>query len=163
MTHTPDTPFPQEDRLWQNEQWTAQVIKNEDDDGWAVAMYKDGASEPALVGPWTMGRDKKNPKPLDATAFITLVKTAGEFVRRQEQQLHAALHQDVTVNGHNGRVTVLLDIVPDDDNPYATLSAKDDGDDLLAEVKVHAGYKLNRQTAQAWVDAGFERPAGQHD
>ena len=90
MTHTPDTPFPQEDRLWQNEQWTAQVIKNEDDDGWAVAMYKDGASEPALVGPWTMGRDKKNPKPLDATAFITLVKTAGEFVRRQEQQLHAA-------------------------------------------------------------------------
>ena len=69
----------------------------------------------------------------------------------------------MTVNGHNGRVTVLLDIVPDDDNPYATLSAKDDGDDLLAEVKVHAGYKLNRQIAQAWVDAGFERPAGQLD
>ena len=74
MTYTPDTPFPQEDRLWQNEQWTAQVIKNEDDDGWAVAMYKDGASEPALVGPWTMGRDKKNPKPLDATAFYYLGK-----------------------------------------------------------------------------------------
>ena len=166
MTHTPDTPdtpFTQQDRLWQNEQWTAQVINNEDDDGWAVAMYKNGASEPALVGPWTMGRDKKNPKPLDGTAFITLVKTASEFVRRQEQQLHAALHQDVTVNGQRGRVTVLLDIVPDEDNPYATLSARDDGDDLLAEVKVHAGYTLNRHTAQAWVDAGFEPPARQHD
>ena len=163
MTHTPDTPFTQQDRLWQNEQWTAQVINNEDDDGWAVAMYKNGASEPALVGPWTMGRDKKNPKPLDGTAFITLVKTASEFVRRQEQQLHAALHQDVTVNGQRGRVTVLLDIVPDEDNPYATLSARDDGDDLLAEFKVHAGYTLNRQTAQAWVDAGFEPPARQHD
>jgi maltose-binding protein MalE len=85
---TLNTPFIQEPRLWQNETWTAKVIKNEDDDGWAVAMFKDGESEPALIGPWTMGRDKKNPKPLDGTAFITLVKTASEFVRRSEQQLH---------------------------------------------------------------------------
>ena len=41
------------------------MIKNEDDEGWAVAMIKDGEPEPALVGPWTMGRDKRNPKPLD--------------------------------------------------------------------------------------------------
>ena len=47
------------------------VIKNEDDDGWAVAMTPDGQAEPALVGPWTMGRDKKNPKPLDSSAFST--------------------------------------------------------------------------------------------
>src|SRR6476661_10935947 len=79
----------QEPRLWRDAGWTATVIKNEDDDGWAVAMTKDGASEPALVGPWTMGRDKKNPKPLDGPAFSTLVKTASEFVRRSEQQLHA--------------------------------------------------------------------------
>jgi hypothetical protein len=107
-----------------------------------------------------MGRDKKNPKPLDGNAFITLVKTASEFVRRSEQQLHATLHQSVTVNGRDGRVTVLLDIVPDDDNPYATLSAQDEGGDTLAEVRVDAGYKLNRNTAQAWVDAGFEKPKG---
>jgi hypothetical protein len=50
-----------EDRVWRDAHWTARVIKNEDDDGWAVAMYLDGGSEPALVGPWTMGRDKKNP------------------------------------------------------------------------------------------------------
>ena len=156
--NTQGTAFIQESRLWQSEGWTAQVIKNEDDDGWAVAMYKDGESEPALVGPWTMGRDKKNPKPLDGNAFITLVKTASEFVRRSEQQLHATLHPSVTVNAHTGRVTVRLDIVPDDDNPYATLSAQDEAGDTLAAVRVHAGFPLNRQTAQAWVDAGFERP-----
>jgi hypothetical protein len=138
--------------------WTAQVIKNEDDDGWAVAMYRAGESEPALVGPWTMGRDKKNPKPLDGSAFITLVKTASEFVRRSEQQLHAQLNQSVTVNGPDGRVTVCLRIVPDEDNPYATLSAQDEGGDALAEVKVCAGFKLNRQSAQAWVDQGFAKP-----
>jgi len=156
--NTQGTAFIQESRLWQSEGWTAQVIKNEDDDGWAVAMYKDGESEPALVGPWTMGRDKKNPKPLDGNAFITLVKTASEFVRRSEQQLHATLHPSVTVNAHTGRVTVRLDIVPDDDNPYATLSAQDEAGDTLAAVRVQAGFPLNRQTAQAWVDAGFERP-----
>ena len=56
---TQDLPKTQEPRLWCGDGWTAQVIKNEDDDGWAVAMIKDGEPEPALVGPWTMGRDKK--------------------------------------------------------------------------------------------------------
>jgi hypothetical protein len=158
-----DNAFAQEPRLWQNETWTAKVIKNDDDDGWAVAMFKDGESEAALIGPWTMGRDKKNPKPLDGNAFITLVKTASEFVRRSEQQLHATLHQSVTVNGRDGRITVLLDIVPDDDNPYATLSAQDEGGDTLAEVRVDAGFKLNRNTAQTWVDAAFAKPKGARD
>src|ERR1700741_3969704 len=78
----------QQARLWQGNGWTARVIKNEEDEGGAVAMIKDGEPEPALVGPWTMGRDKKNPKPLDAPAFHTLVKTANEGVSRHEQQLH---------------------------------------------------------------------------
>lgn len=153
-----DTPHLQEPRLWQDEDWTAKVIKNEDDDGWAVAMYRTGEAEPALVGPWTMGRDKKNPKPLDASAFITLVKTASEFVRRSEQQLHASLHQSVTLHGPSGRVEVLLDIVPDDDNPYAVLTARDEAGDTLAQSKVEAGFKLNRHSAQAWVDAQLASP-----
>ena len=160
---TQDTPLLQEARLWQDDNWTAQVIKNDDDDGWAVVMFKAGASEPALVGPWTMGRDKKNPKPLDGTAFITLVKTASEFVRRSEQQLHAQLNQSVTVNGKGSRITVLLRIAPDEENPYAVLSAQDEGGDALAEVKVEAGFKLNRQTAQAWVDAEFAMPGSGHE
>ena len=146
-------------RLWRDNGWTARVIKNEDDDGWAVAMIKDGEPEPALIGPWTMGRDKKNPKPLDVNAFNTLVKTAAEFVRRHEQQLHATLHQSITVSAKGARVTVLLDIVPDDDNPSATLTAQDEGGTELAQLRVSPGFKLNRASAVAWAESDFSRPA----
>ena len=148
----------QQPRLWCGDGWTARILKNEDDDGWAVAMIKDGEPEPALVGPWTMGRDKKNPKPLDGTAFSTLVKTASEFVRRHEQQLHAALHQSLEVDSRGARVTVLLDIVPDEDNPYALLSALDEAGIQLAAQRVSPGFKLNRASATAWADGGFLRP-----
>jgi hypothetical protein len=161
--HQPDEPeaaeLVQQPRLWQDNGWTARVLKNEDDDGWAVAMIKDGEPEPALIGPWTMGRDKKNPKPLDGTAFNTLVKTASEFVRRHEQQLHASLHQSITVtDGAGQRVMVSLDIVPDEDNPYGSLSAHDDAGELLAEVRVTAAFKLNRSSAIAWSDQQFKKP-----
>ena len=79
-------------------------------------------------------------------------------MRRSEQQLHAQLNQSVIVNGLASRITVLLRIAPDEDNPYAVLSAQDEGGDELAEVKVDASFKLNRQTAQAWVDADFAKP-----
>lgn len=148
----------QEPRLWASDGWTARVIKNDDDDGWAVAMTRDGQAEPALIGPWTMGRDKKNPKPLDGSAFSTLVKTASEFVRRSEQQLHASLHQSITVTAGAVRVTVHLDIDPDEDNPTAVLSARDEGDDLLAEVRIAPSFKLTRNSAVAWVEGGFGKP-----
>jgi len=148
----------QEPRLWRADGWTARVIKNEDDDGWAVAMTRDGQTEPALVGPWTMGRDKKNPKPLDGSAFITLVKTAGEFVRRQQQQLHASLHPSITLATERGAVTVQLDIAPDEDNPSATLSARNAFDELLAQARVPPSFKLSRSSALAWVENGFARP-----
>ena len=125
----PDTPSDQdtlhEARLWRDQGWTARVVKNNDDEGWAVEMIKQGEPEPALVGPWTMGRDKKNPKPLDSAAFNTLVKTASEVLRRHEQQRHALLHRQVTVASTQGRVEVMLDIVPDDDDPHALLAAQD--------------------------------------
>jgi hypothetical protein len=152
-----DNPTIQEPRLWTGDGWTARVIKNEDDDGWAVAMIKDGEPEPALVGPWTMGRDKKNPKPLDGPAFSTLVKTASEFVRRHEQQLHATLHQSITVTARNARLTVTLDIVPDEDSPYALLSAQDETGEQLAQVKVAASFRLDRASASAWAENDFAR------
>ena len=156
---TDDTPLIQEPRLWQDDLWTARVVKNEDDDGWAVAMFKAGQVEPALVGPWTMGRDKKNPKPLDGNAFITLVKTASEFVSRSEQQLQASLHQSLSAEGSAGRLTIMLDIEPDDDNPSATLSVKDQGGELIAQWKVDPTFKFNRITLQDWVDSGMKQPA----
>ncbi|MFZ6644886.1 hypothetical protein ACO0LO_04175 [Undibacterium sp. TJN25] len=148
----------QEPRLWCDKGWTARVIKNDDDEGWAVAMYQDGQAEPALVGPWTMGRDKKNPKPLDANAFGTLVKTASEVIRRHEQQLHATLHKTLFVNLPAATIKVNLDIVPDEDDPYALLSAYDDMGEQLAQVKVAASFKLSRSSAEAWIENGYSKP-----
>jgi hypothetical protein len=146
-----------EARLWQDDGWTARVIKNEDGDGWAVAMYQDGESEPALVGPWTMGRDKVNPKPLDTPAFQTLVKTAREVLRRHEQQLQAQLHREVTVNVADDTVTVALDIIPDEDNPHAILAAIDPLGDELASIRVTPGFKLNRAVALNWIESGYRQ------
>ena len=149
----------QEPRLWQGNGWTAKVIKNEDDEGWAQAMIKDGEPEPALVGPWTMGRDKKNPKPLDTNAFHTLVKTASEVIRRHEQQLHAMLHKSTVVSVGGAEIKVTLDIVPDEDHPYALLTAIDELGEQLAQVRTAASYKLTTGGASDWVENGFRKPA----
>jgi hypothetical protein len=148
----------QEPRLWRDNGWTARVIKNQDDEGWAVEMIKDGEPEPALVGPWTMGRDKKNPKPLDAAAFGTLVKTASEVLRRHEQQLHAMLHKSITVTTRTGMINVTLDIVPDEDNPYALLAAHDETGTQLAQVQVVPSFKLSMTSATAWIENDFRKP-----
>lgn len=147
-----------EARLWRDKGWTARVIKNDDDEGWAVAMIKDGEPEPALVGPWTMGRDKKNPKPLDANAFGTLVKTASEVIRRHEQQLHAQLHKSLMVATVEADFKIMLDIVPDEDDPCAWLSAQDANNVELAKVRVAPNYKLNQQNARAWIADEFRKP-----
>ncbi|HAU57291.1 MAG TPA: hypothetical protein DCW87_06770 [Comamonadaceae bacterium] len=161
MTDTPDTPDTptsiQEPRRWSDGRWTAQVIKNEDDDGWAVAMTLQGESEPALVGPWTMGRDKKNPKPLDMSAFNTLVKTASEVLRRHEQQLHARLHKNVTITVQGERLRVALAIVPDEEGATATLSAHNALGEELARVPVPPSFQLTVDRATAWAEAGFGR------
>ena len=147
-----------EPRLWVDNGWTARVIKNEDDDGWAVAMTRDGEREPALVGPWTMGRDKKNPKPLDVNAFNTLVKTAAEVIRRHEQAVHAAMHKQFQVATDSGRVLVTLDIVPDEFDPHALLAAQDEFGERIAQVKVRPDFKLTLGSATAWVEAEYRKP-----
>ena len=148
----------QEATRWRDEAWTAQVIKNEDDDGWAVSMTRLGDPEPALIGPWTMGRDKKNPKPLDTNAFNTLIKTASEVIRRHEQHMHAILHKNLYIFTEQGELKVTLDIVPDDDDPYAMLAATDEMGEQVARVRVAPTFKLTPSSAQAWVENDFRAP-----
>lgn len=155
---TEQTDLIQQPTLWSDERWTARVIKNEDDDGWAVSMTRQGDPEPALVGPWTMGRDKKNPKPLDAPAFHTLVKTASEVLRRHEQQLHARLNKSVSLGAGSERVRVSLQIVPDEDNPHGLLTALDELGATLGEARVRPDFKLSAASAQAWIEGGFQKP-----
>jgi hypothetical protein len=145
-----------EDRLWQKGGWIARVIKNEDDEGWAVEMTRVGDDEPALVGPWTMGRDKKNPKPLDASAFTTLVKTASEVLMRHAQAARESLRKSRTIcDAQERRVRVDLEIQPDEDDPHATLQAVDlSSGAVLAHARVAPDFKLNEASAQRFVRSG---------
>ena len=147
-----------EPRLWQDDGWSARVVKNEDDEGWAVEMYKDGEREPALIGPWTMGRNKKDPKPLDVNAFHTLIKTASEVITRHEQSQHAKLNKSVAVDVGDTRWKVALQIVPDDEDEHALLSATNSLGEEVAKVRVRADFRLNVASAVAWVEADFRRP-----
>ena len=164
MTDAPDTPDTiQEPRCWSDGRWTAQVIKNEDDDGWAVEMLMDGEPEPALVGPWTMGRDKKNPKPLDQTAFNTLIKTATEVLQRHAQQAHAALHKRLTVYALEREWDIRLDITPDEYEAYAILSALDALGEEVAQVRVRPDFRLTSTSASNWIKDDFRRPQRDED
>jgi hypothetical protein len=144
----------QDARLWKGDGWTARVIKNEDDEGWAVEMTVDGATEPSLVGPWTMGRDKKNPKPLDASSFAVLLRGANEIVARTEQARRATMHRSFTVETDDGRRRVDLDIVPDEDDPHAILTVHDRADVLLSSTRVAASFKLTSDSARKWLTSG---------
>ena len=140
-------------RCWKKNGWIAKIIKNEDDDGWAVEMTRIGDQEPALVGPWTMGRDKKNPKPLDQYAFLQLVKTANEVLRRAEQAVLSRLHRSISfADDDDLRLRVDLDIAQDDDDPHAILAVFEER--TGAEVKrgrVSAGFKLTRAAVLGWL------------
>lgn len=141
---------------WRKAGWIAQVQRNDDDHGWAVSMTRVGDHEPALVGPWTMGRDKTNPKPLDAGAFATLVKTAAEVLRRHEQSQRERLHKTMAFVTDDGqRVRVTLDVVPDDDDPHAILAIVDEAtDEELRSGRVQPSFKLSAASAQRFLETG---------
>jgi len=147
-----------EPTLWRKNGWTARVIKNEDDDGWAVEIRKAGIAEPALISPWVMGRDKKNPKPFDGPAFATFVKTASEVLDRSARQRDAALKKRLAIAWGGKWFDVSLELVPEEYEPYAVLAAVDDAGQTVARHRVAANYKLTRDGANAWVQAGFPQP-----
>jgi len=145
-----------EPTLWKKNGWTAKVVQNADDEGWAVEITRHGDPEPALIGHWTMGRDKKNPKPLDDGAFATLVKTASEVIRRHEQAARERLHKSLTFTTDTGlRLRVAFDIVPDDDDPHAILAVVDDvTDEPIRSGRVSPGFKLTASTVQRFLKTG---------
>lgn len=148
-------PEQQDTAHWKADGWAGRIMKNEDDDGWAVEMTRDGEFEPALVGPWTMGRDKRSPKPIDASSFAVLVKAANEVRMRHLQQLRAQLHRSVMVPRHEGAsVRVDLDIVADEDDPHGIITVH--SDDGPHKSRVEAGFKLTTDSARKWLaDSAF--------
>lgn len=145
-----------EDRTWSAEGWTAQVQQNEHDEGWAVTMTRDGDAEPVLTSHWTMGRDKKSPKPLNVYDFRTLLKGARDVLTRHEAQARSARHRSVGVTDDSGAaVRVDLDIAADEDDPHAILSAWDDAGEKLGERRVAPNFKLSAAAADKWVASGY--------
>jgi len=132
------------------------VIKNENDEGWAVSMTRVGDAEPVLVSPWTMGRDKVNPKPLDHTGFATLLKGANDVLRRHEAALHARLHRSITCHSETGqRLRVDFDIQTDEDDPHAILSVLDDGTgELVRSGRASPAFKLSEKAVQRFLRTG---------
>ncbi len=147
-----------EPTLWRKNGWTARVIDNDDDDGWAVEICKDGLPEPALISPWVMGRDKKSPKPFDAAAFATFVKTASEVLDRSARQRDQALKKKAAVAHEGCWYDVVLELVPDDYEPYGLLYATDAAGAEVARYRVEPSFRFNRDVANAWAQGGFAAP-----
>jgi hypothetical protein len=143
-------------RLWKKAGWTARVIKNENDEGWAVSMTRMGDEEPVLVSPWTMGRDKVNPKPLDHTGFATLLKGARDVLRRHEDALRARLHRSLTCTTEAGqRLSAALDIQMDEDDPHAILSIVDERTgEMVRQGRASAAFKLSEATVRRFLRTG---------
>ncbi|WNG26153.1 hypothetical protein F0U62_20595 [Cystobacter fuscus] len=155
---TPAEPEVMEPTFWRKNGWAARVIKNEEDDGWAVEIRKQGISEPVLISPWVMGRDKKNPKPFDAAAFATFVKTASEVLDRSARQRDQALTRKLSIAWEGRWYEVRLEIVADEYEPHALLSAIDDAGTTVAKYQVPVNFKFTRDIANEWVRGGFGEP-----
>jgi hypothetical protein len=141
----------QEDRFWQDDGWSARIVAYEDEGSWMVELVRDGDSEPALITIWPLARDRKSPKPLDATSFAALTKSAAEAQRRRERQLQASLRKRIEVHLGAAAYIVTMDIVPDEDDPHAVLTAFDESGMEIATQRVPADYRLSRDGAVSWI------------
>jgi hypothetical protein len=143
-------------RMWKKQGWIARIIRSEDGDGWAASMTRFGDAEPALVSPWTMGRDKINPKPLDHAGFAILLKGATEVLRRHEMAARARMHRSITCLSEDGyRLNVTFDIQPDEDDPHAILSVVDElSGNLVRTGRASTAFKLSEATVRKFVKTG---------
>jgi hypothetical protein len=156
MSEQADDTGSDDGRTWTAEGWTARVQKNEHDEGWAVTMTRDGDAEPVLTTHWTMGRDKKSPKPLGVYDFRTLLKGARDVLTRHEAQARQSRHRTVSVTDDTGAgVRVDLDIAADEDDPHAVLSAWSDAGEQLGERRVAPNFKLTAAAATKWVTSDY--------
>ncbi len=142
---------------WAESGWTAEIVENDDGGGWAVSMTRDGHSKPTLVVPWVMGRNKKDPKPLNKADFVAQLKAAEDFLTRAQKQNRSAHRVSRDVVGADGeRLRVIFDITPDEFEPEGELVATNRANEELARVSCPVNFNLTREVAQAWVDGGFQ-------
>lgn len=139
--------------------WTAQIIRNDDDDGWAIAMTRDGDDEPVYTAPWTMGRNKKDPKPLNDKDFLVWIKSAREFLERSRFQSRTRNRRSVDVTSADGQdLTVVFDVRGGDCEATGVLTALDAIGQQLGRSECDPSFELTLESAEDWVNSGFEAP-----
>lgn len=143
---------------WQDDGWSARIIKSDDAETWAVEMRRDGESDPVLVVPWRMAGD--GPEPLEASAFEALVRQASAVLQRHSAQRQAHLHKRLTVRAGEMQWEVTLDIVPDEYDPHGLLEAFDESGGSVARQRVGAHFKLTPAAARAWIEGDFRLSEG---
>lgn len=144
------------DTRWSGKGWTAQVVENVNGGGWALAMTHESHDEPMMVVPWVMGRNKRDPKPLNTLDFASAVKAANDFKSRHEQQRRKAHRVSYDVTGDDETwVRVVFDIIPDEYEPEGELVGLSRAGEELARVSCPAHLKLTRALALDWVNGGF--------
>lgn len=47
-----------------------------------------------------------------------------------------------------------LNVVPDDDDPHAILTAHDEAGETVLRSRVSAGFKLTAASARTWIERG---------
>ncbi|MFT5684327.1 MAG: hypothetical protein ACI8RZ_005268 [Myxococcota bacterium] len=145
--------------VWKDRGWTARIIKREDGDGWAITMTRDGDAEPAYMAPWTMGRNKVDPKPMSSNAFNTWIKSATEFLARSQYQIRTADRNVFTIyTEENEKLSVAFDLDRGDYETEGVLTATDDFGNEIARCVTSPRFEMTIDSAQEWVDSGFEAP-----
>ena len=74
------------------------------------------------------------------------------------RQRDAALKKTLAIAWGGRWFDVILELVPEEYEPYAVLTAVDDARQVVAKHRVAANFKFNRDVANAWVQGGFQAP-----
>lgn len=76
---------------------------------------------------------------------------------RHERQLKALLHRRLSVFALDQEWEITLDVVPDEYEPHAILSAIDAEGVTVAKQRVEAEFRLGTASALRWIMDGFRR------
>jgi len=151
--------FAKEDMTMSDRGWTAQIIRDDEaEGGWAITMTPDGADEPVYSGPWTMGRNKKDPKPLKTKDFLVWIKSAKEFLERSQRQNNQSNRKSIDLTDEAGDfVRVIFDVI-NDGEARGELVANNQVGLELARVDTSPNFKLTIESAEDWIASGYEKP-----
>ena len=148
--------FAREDYVWKERGWTAEIIRDDEGgSGWAVAMTPDGADEPVYTAPWTMGRNKKDPKPMTTRDFLVWIKSASEFLERTQRQLGTRARKSLDLTDPGGAFVRIIFDVQERGEAVGVLTAENSVGLEIARAEIDPLFRLTRERAEAWIDAGY--------